>query len=254
MNPTMGSVFTQSNNPIKSRSRTAGLGYDNKKVIWGTSLASILIACMRKYIDTTGETAHVLDETHIASVYTWVCGTLYEKIKLVELPAIQGPTARFMAKVLQRPANSKEVPLTDARTWVEMDGSTDGREAMGVVNAMIMGAQMVPEVMVHPISQLVRKIHVPIARKIGSGRDAKYIFAIPQNTTVSLSADPWEKMCSMMKRPALIIYINHRLGGKSENAALDALMSTMKESEIFGKSDLLRGMEVVNDLVSPQGF
>jgi hypothetical protein len=33
-----------------------------------------------------------------------------------------------------------------------MEKTTDGREAAGIVNAMVMGAQLAPEVMIHPIS------------------------------------------------------------------------------------------------------
>jgi hypothetical protein len=71
---------------------------------------------MRKYIGKTGETTHTIDETRIASVYVKICGLLYEKIKLLELPAVQGPTARYMAKVIYRTPNSKEVPVSDPRT------------------------------------------------------------------------------------------------------------------------------------------
>lgn len=115
-NQSMGSVFAGSTNLIKSRSGTSGMGYSTKNDIWGVALASLLIACIKRYIHKTGETTHVIDETRFASVYSSVCGFLHERIKLSELPAIQSPTARFMAKVMYRTPISKEVPLSDAKT------------------------------------------------------------------------------------------------------------------------------------------
>jgi hypothetical protein len=64
----------------------------------------------------------------------------------------------------------------------------------------------------------------------------------------------WEKLSSLMKGPALNIYIGHRFSSTSEVMALGAMMSTMKESEMFRKSDMLKAMEVVNDLVLSGDF
>ena len=42
-----------------------------------------------------------------------------------------------IAKVMTRLPNSKEVPVSDPRTWVEMEEHTDGKEAMRVVNDLV---------------------------------------------------------------------------------------------------------------------
>ncbi|OBT60115.1 hypothetical protein VE03_10267 [Pseudogymnoascus sp. 23342-1-I1] len=204
LNLAAASVFEGSVNQIQSRSQLSGLGYNHKGDVW-----------MRKYIGKTGETTHTIDETRIASVYVKICGLLYET-----LPAVQGPTARYMTKVIYWTSNSKEVPVSDPRTWIDMEKTTD-------------------EVMIHPISRLVRRLHVPVARRVNACTmtervDDSMIFAIPENTKVSMAATAWEKLCSLMKGPALNIYIGHRFSGKSEIMALGAMMFTMKESEMFG--------------------
>ena len=46
----------------KSNTATAAMGFANKKQVWGTALASMLVAMMRYYITKTGKTHIMMDE------------------------------------------------------------------------------------------------------------------------------------------------------------------------------------------------
>jgi hypothetical protein len=55
---------------IKSHSAIADRGYTTKSSLWGSCLASLLVACMRRYILKTGESMHVIDESVLMSTYS----------------------------------------------------------------------------------------------------------------------------------------------------------------------------------------
>ena len=244
------SVFTNSPGVVKGRSGISNMGYNTKGDVWGVALASVLIGCMRKYIMNTYETGHMIREPTVAATYTTICSLLYDKVKSADVPPVHSPTTRFLAKMLIRAPKSKEVPQSDAKTWADAKEHTDGEEAMGVLESMIIGAKLVPEVMQHPISQLIPQLHVPLIR-VSSGTP---FFAIPASARVSMSPSTWEVLCSLMKDSALKVWIGHRLRGENEVKTMDIMFSTMKESEIFSKTDMFKARNVIDGMYTVEDY
>ncbi len=57
----------------------------------------------------------------------------------------------------------------------------------------------------------------------------------------------------MLKSSALKIYIQNRLLGKTEIVTLGVMLNSMKESEMFGKSDMLKTREMINHITDTSG-
>lgn len=69
--PANTALFSVSTRPLfETTSATASRGYDNKMVLWGTACTSLMVACMRRYLTFTGETAHVVDELFLVKTCT----------------------------------------------------------------------------------------------------------------------------------------------------------------------------------------
>jgi len=229
---------------IKSHSATADRGYVTKASLWGTCLASLLTACMRRYILKTGESMHVVDESVLMSTYKEIVGDLYRKIKFADLPAGSSPSASFMATTFVR-ADTKTLTISTASDWLEISKHPDGAEAMAVIESMILAAKMVPEAMIHPISKMVEQIKIPVVMLNSKG---EAVFSIPKGTKITTTPGPYENCCRIFKTKALRTYVASRLSGMDESTALSTMIKTMKESEMFDQSNMGRGAEVVSTL------
>ena len=140
---------------FKNNSAISSRGYNNKLILWGTVFTSLMIGCMKKYIQTTSEVTHVIDESFIMKTYTKIVGDLYHRSKYAELPAVQSHELTFLAKMFSR-RGKEEVPESTAKTWVEMNQHPDGVSCMSVIESIFTSAKMVPEAMMHPMSQVTR--------------------------------------------------------------------------------------------------
>jgi len=138
---------------FKNNSAISARGYDSKLSLWGTVLASLLIGCMRRYIQRTGETGHIIDGVAIARSYSKIVGELYARVKFTELPAVQSHEVALLSKVFSR-TDKNEVPESTAQTWCDISKTTDGGSCMSVIESLITAAKMVPEAMLHPISSI----------------------------------------------------------------------------------------------------
>ena len=228
----------------KSHSAIADRGYTTKASLWGSCLASLLVACMRRYILKTGESMHVVDESVLMSTYREIVSDLYRKVKFTDLPAVNSPSASFMATTFCRP-DKNTLPTSTAKDWLEISEHADGVEAMAVVESMILAAKMVPEAMIHPISKMVEYIGCPIVSKNSRG---EAVFLIPKGTKITTTPGPYENCCRIFKAKALRTYVTNRLSGADESTALSTMIKTMKESEMFDQSNMGRGAEVVSAL------
>lgn len=229
----------------KSRSATASRGYDTKQVVWGTCLASLLVSCMRSYITKTGETTHVIDEGVLMSSYKEVVGELYRKAKFADLPPVQSPSVKFLTSTFHR-SDNKTCPLSYADTWLSISTHQDGAEAMAVIESIVRTAKKVPEAMIHPISQLVENIGVPVVRNLPIGPT----YAIPRSTKITMTPGPYESCCKIFKTSALKVYVSYRLSGLSEGETLTTMLKTMKVSEMFGQGNANRGSEIIANIFS----
>lgn len=87
----------------------------------------------------TGESFHVMDKMLLMQVYSNIVSDLYNEAKFAKLPAVQSDTVTFMAEVFERPS-TKALPLSTPRTWQDISEHQDGKEAMAVINSMIVVA------------------------------------------------------------------------------------------------------------------
>ncbi|KAH7001763.1 hypothetical protein B0J12DRAFT_747795 [Macrophomina phaseolina] len=140
--------------PFKSNSATAAEGYTSSPSLWGTALASMLIAALRYYITKRDATMLMIDEIRVMKTYVRIAPTLYESITRRGLPKVTDPVTRYLSKSIPR-MNKNEVPTSTADGWNAMNKSQDGRDVLAVLKTMIVAAQSTPEAMVHPISQII---------------------------------------------------------------------------------------------------
>ncbi|KAI0004741.1 hypothetical protein F4779DRAFT_599486 [Xylariaceae sp. FL0662B] len=91
MNRGQNSAVFSLNNPasFKSSSAMPSRGYDNKLSLRVTVFASLMMVCVRRYIQDTGETGHIIDEITVMVIKTYTrIGDLYHKVKCAELPVV----------------------------------------------------------------------------------------------------------------------------------------------------------------------
>ncbi|KAI9746886.1 MAG: hypothetical protein M1815_004898 [Lichina confinis] len=237
-NNALFSVSTRS--MFKSNSATANRGYDNKMTLWGTAFTSLVVACMRKYMSFTQETAHIIDEVFLMKTYSKIVSDLYHRIKYTDLPAVQSPEALFVSKMFFR-KDSKDVPQSNATDWWKMQNSgSDGASAMAVIETIFKAAKMVPEATMHPISQLITEMDQPVVRMGPKGPT----FSIPAKTKVNMSPNGSESFCRCLKKDTLKKYVNYRLQGDDETVTIVKMTQTMKETDLFDSKNMHRGREL----------
>jgi hypothetical protein len=225
----------------KSRSALASRGYGDKLQVWGVGFASLMYACIMKYMQFTGETAHVIDGIDLMKTYSKIVDVLYARIKSADLPAVQSASANFMASSFSR-KDSESLPESTAKDWFELSQHPDGVECMSVIESIFMAAKMVPEAMVHPVSQLIPQMHSPVVRKTPKGPS----FSIVSTAKVSVSPNGYENFCRYLKKNALKTYVRYRLDGKNEDEAIVLMSQSMKDTEMFDGKNLHRGRELIH--------
>ncbi|KAK0332625.1 hypothetical protein LTR02_017951 [Friedmanniomyces endolithicus] len=239
------SVFLASGGS-KSRSALSNKGYNNKTELWGVCFASLMYGAIMKYMQTTGESGHVIDGIALMKTYSKIVDVLYARIKSSDLPAVQAASSNFMATSLSR-RDSESLPESSAVDWYNISQHPDGVECMSVIESIFMAAQKVPEAMVHPISQLIPQIKSPVVRKMPKGPS----FSIVSTAKVSMSPNGYENFCRYLKMAALKTYVRYRLDGKSEDESIAAMAQSMKDTEMFDGKNLHRGRELIS---GPSGF
>ncbi|KAK5162693.1 uncharacterized protein LTR77_011246 [Saxophila tyrrhenica] len=225
----------------KSRSALSNRGYSNKAEVWGVCFASLMHACINKYIQFRGEVGHVIDGIVIMRTYSNIVELLYNKIKSSDLPAVQASSSNFMATSFSR-SNSNSLPESTARDWFDLSQHPDGAECMSVIQSVFQGAKLVPEAMVHPISQLIPQMLSPVIRKTPNGPT----FSIVSTAKVSMSPTGHENFCKYLKMSALKTYVRYRLDGASEDDSILAMSRTLKDTEMFDGKNLHRGREIIS--------
>jgi len=225
----------------KSRSALASRGYGDKMQVWGVGFASLMHACITKYMQHTGETGHVIDGIDLMKTYSKIVDLLYARIKSADLPAVQSASANFMASSFSR-KDSESLPESTARDWFELSQHPDGVECTSVIESIFMAAKMVPEAMIHPISQLIPQMVSPIIRKTPKGPS----FSIISTAKVSVSPNGYENFCRYLKKNALKTYVRYRLDGKNEDEAIVLMSQSMKDTEMFDGKNLHRGRELIH--------
>jgi len=235
INPFMRFSSTRDGSIFKSNSVVSPQGYVTNSSVWGTALASMLIGATRYYMTKRPSSMVMLDETKVASVYTKICPVLYEVVMSKPLPKVTDSTTKYLSKTIAR-MEKGEVPMSYAETWVEIQKNQEGKDIMSVLSTMIMASKMVPEAMVHPISQLIPSLKVPVVAENGEN----VIFAMDSGASVSPTPDKWEVWCSILKMNAITKHVKYRLSGMSVPTAIGTMMSEMKKSELTDKKNWIK--------------
>ncbi len=233
-------------NPMtfKNSSAISSRGYDNKLSLWGTVFASLMIACMTKYIQKTGQTGHIIDSAMVAKTYTRIVGDLYHRVKFADLPAVQSHEVALLSKIFKR-TKKDEVPESYPSTWLELRNNTDGNACMSVIESIFMAAKMVPEAMMHPMSRLITAMDQPVLVVTPKGPT----FAIPGSTRIEMTPTGIERFCSWLKKDSLRTYVKLRLNGDSEITAMNRMMQSMKDTEMFDNKNLYKGRSLIGEMI-----
>ena len=232
-------VYT-SKSVFKSNSAIAPQGYVGKKSVWGTALASFLTAACRYYIAKKNHDMMMIDELKLMKNCIVIAPTLYFAAMHKELPDVKSPATRYLSAAIAR-SDKNDVPVSDATTWTDMLKYQDGKDVMSVINTMISMLKMVPESVVHPVSQMVMLMIPPVARVV----DEKRIFAMSAEGSPSTASNQWELWCSILKEPALTKYIKYRLASMKPIHVMSKMVSEMRDSDLTDS----KNKGVMKDLV-----
>ncbi|EMR68317.1 hypothetical protein UCREL1_4671 [Eutypa lata UCREL1] len=228
--PTNPAVYSMTGRPIqfKNTSAISNRGYDNKSSIWGTVFTSLVISCMKTYIQKSSQVNHIIDESDVMKTYVKLVGELYSRAAYRELPPVQSTEVLFISRMFER-KNKNEVPISTVTTWSVVAKHTDGAQCIPVIESIFKAAKMVPEAMVHPLSRLITAMSQPVLVETTDG--PKY--TIPRGTTIGTVPSGFERFCALLKKDALRSYVKHRLNGETESSAIFKMQSSMRDTEMF---------------------
>lgn len=228
---------------IKNNSAIARSGYANKKQLWGTALASFLIAAMRYYISRANVDLLRVDEKLVVTNCTKVITTLYNHAVHRPLPETKDTVTMRLADLLAR-SSKDDILTTDAGTWTEINEYQDGKDINFVIESVIMIAKRVPEVITHPVSQIIPFLERPMARVVVRDGKTMPVFAMNASAKVNLYPSEWETWCSILKEDALSKYIKYRLADMNESQVIAKMVSEMRLSDLTDKKNMERIKEI----------
>ncbi|KAG5970019.1 hypothetical protein E4U58_000822 [Claviceps cyperi] len=221
-------------------SATSAMGYTNKKSVWGAALSSMLISMVRYCCIKTGTGNLFLDESKIMKMCIYLAPVLYE-MSHKELPSVKSPVTKYMSLSISR-AGSNDVPQSTAESWYEMTKTQDGRDCLTVIEVMIKYCKRMPEILGHPLSNILPYIQFPVVRKKADG---SVFFCISKMFKFTNGPIQWEKWCSLLKGPALIKYAKWRMTDNAPGISATSMMSEMKISELVEKKNTEKFPSVV---------
>lgn len=234
VNPFTSMIENSASSPsvFKSNSAVAPQGYVGKKSVWGTALASYLVAATRYYIAKTNTDALMIDERALVRNCTMIAPVLYEAAVYKSLPTVKDPQTSYLATAISR-MDKNDVPVSDAKTWTDMLEYQDGKDVLYVINTIIKMAMLVPEAVSHPVSQIIPILVPPVSRVV----DGKSIFAMSASGSVRVTPSQWEVWCSILKEGALTKYIKYRLSNMKETQVVAKMVSEIRPEDMVEKKN-----------------
>lgn len=230
----------------KSNSATAAMGYDRKASVWGTALASMLIAATRFYITKTNAHGILIDELRLMRNCTNIAPVIYSSAMHKELPGVKDGVTKYLSESISR-VDKNEVPLSTAQDWHNLEMNQYGRDAMTVLNSLIAIAKEVPEAVMHPVSQVISILIPPVVRDV----NGEVKFAMYAEQPVNPIPNQWEKWCLVLKDTALTKYLKYRLSGMTEGTVMSKMTNEMRESDLVEKKNMFKLNEIKGPL-SPE--
>jgi hypothetical protein len=228
---------SDSNHPMfKSNSATAPQGYTQKANVWGTALASLMVGAIRYYATKRPMIMTRVDEVKVARVYTAICSTLYEAAMCKPLPGVKDPCTLYLSNAISRTSKT-DIPISNASDWLLMESCQEGRDVMSVLRVMVKTAKLVPEAMVHPISQLIPYMMDELVTQVERDGNVIVVFAISSQANVSQTPSPWETWCSILRKDAITKHVLYRTMGKTPTETIHKMSSEMKHTELADKQN-----------------
>lgn len=217
---------------FKSNSAIAPQGYVGKKSVWGTALASMLVGATRYYISKTNSDMMMIDERRLMKNCIMIMPTLYFAALHKDLPDVKNPATKYLSNAISR-MDKNDVPTSDAETWMRMKQYQDGKDVVSVLETVIMIMKAIPEVVTHPVSQVVPMMIPPVVRSMNDNP----IFAIGATHKATLAPNQWETWCSILKEGALVKYIKYRLAGMNEAQVVSKMVGEIRRSDLVEKKN-----------------
>ena len=221
---------------FKSNSAVAPQGYTQKANVWGTALASLMAGAARYYATKRPTGMTMVDEPKMAKVYTSICPALYEAAMCKPLPGVKEPSTFYLANAISR-ISKTDTPVSHASDWLLMESCQEGRYVMSVLRIMVQTAKLVPEAMVHPVSQLLPYMRDELVTQVERDNEMVAVFAISSQVDVRQTPDQWERWCGILKKNAIVKYVKYRTSGKRQTESVHKMTSEMKASELAEKSN-----------------
>jgi len=193
-----------------------------------------LIAARKYYIEKTGKTSLMITEEEVISKGIWIAPTLNSIARHANLPDSKAPTTIYLVDMTSR-VDKKDIPLTDAATWYGITECQDGKDIVHILETIITMAQLIPEILPHPVSQISRFLVRPMLRTRSAEVDGNKVmqpfFAMQVRGDVKMLPGPWERWRSKLKEPALAKYIRYRLTNMKEHEVVAIMLREIPKSQ-----------------------
>lgn len=234
MTTNMNQDYDMGRKVVKGNSAVSQYGYSNSKQVWGTALACMLIATTNFYIQKTNQEMLRVEEKIVVTNCIRTVSVLYTQALHRPLPDVKDHATSALAQLISK-KDPVDIPVVDAKTWWAVGQNADGKDILRILDTVIRLMKMTPEIIAHPVSQVVGFMIPPMIRLAPPERGAYPIFAVSATANVSLLPNEWERWCSILKEDALTKYVKYRLSGMKEPQVVSKMVSEMKSSELTDK-------------------
>ncbi|KAI3393237.1 hypothetical protein diail_4564, partial [Diaporthe ilicicola] len=188
--------------------------------VFGIFLAFILWAPAAIYISdlTTRPTIGIMMDKHrLMKNCCTIAPALYTSVAPRDWPGVKDPTTEYRAKAL-------------ART----DKNETGRDLIAVIETLIMSVKAIPEVVVHPGSQIVQIMCVPFTTNM----DGQAVICMTSIGGVTHIPNTWEKLGGFLKGIVLMKYVRCRMTGMREAKTVAKFTNEMKYEDIVERRNV----------------
>lgn len=120
----------------------------------------------------------------------------------------------------------------------------NGFAVMSVMESMFAVTKMMPEAALYPISRLIPGMDLPFVVETPGG----CTYAVPTGTKIEATRTGVERFCSCLKKESLRMYVKNRLYGDTELMAINKIMTTMKDTEMFDGRSNHKGTQLIDEM------
>lgn len=186
----------------------------------------------------------MIDELAVMKTCINVVTPLFEASNK-ELPGVRTPVTRYMSRSIQR-TDKDDLPVADAESMHKMSLTQDGRDAISVLETILLAVKNTSEVLPYPISRLVMYVGVPVVRNGNNGP----FYAISSKVNLGKGPSHWERWCMLVKTNALTKYLGGRLTGSMPMKAIMSITEEMNVTQLVETKNVQKYNELLNITVN----